>query len=313
MDALSGASSSTAATTVPPDTAVEPPAKLKDNAPSAAARSPMLLASKPAAVGMAAEAQPQAEEATVARSSPSSSGSPATSPGEAMRAAGVLTADGDSSLQHYVELCPPPKPVSRSVSPNSPFLSPPSPALARTLPPRGPTSLDTSLPPDGGVGRGEDVVPAQNGSALLDIDASSGVTVPDPDIFDTVETNLCGEVKERHVSLKMEEVEVAGDVSGASAGETPKKSSRNNADIHPARAEKVGAYIDETRCTVAAVAKSSRPSGVIRPEEVAKVGSTAGGVEPGGAAGNMPTWVVKPAANSNCGFGIQVCCSLKVI
>ncbi|CAN0410606.1 unnamed protein product, partial [Ectocarpus sp. 13 AM-2016] len=25
----------------------------------------------------------------------------------------------------------------------------------------------------------------------------------------------------------------------------------------------------------------------------------------------MPTWVVKPAANSNCGFGIQVCCSLE--
>lgn len=25
----------------------------------------------------------------------------------------------------------------------------------------------------------------------------------------------------------------------------------------------------------------------------------------------MPTWVVKPAANSNCGFGIHVCCSAK--
>lgn len=32
----------------------------------------------------------------------------------------------------------------------------------------------------------------------------------------------------------------------------------------------------------------------------------------GGAAGGTPTWVVKPGANSNCGFGIHICCSLKV-
>lgn len=32
-----------------------------------------------------------------------------------------------------------------------------------------------------------------------------------------------------------------------------------------------------------------------------------------GAGGvGVPTWVVKPAANSNCGFGIQVCCSPQV-
>lgn len=31
-----------------------------------------------------------------------------------------------------------------------------------------------------------------------------------------------------------------------------------------------------------------------------------------GDSGLAPTWVVKPAANSNCGFGIQVCCSLQV-
>ena len=37
-----------------------------------------------------------------------------------------------------------------------------------------------------------------------------------------------------------------------------------------------------------------------------------GGVALGGAAGGTPTWVVKPAANSNCGFGIHICCSLKV-
>lgn len=34
--------------------------------------------------------------------------------------------------------------------------------------------------------------------------------------------------------------------------------------------------------------------------------------ELGGTVGGMPTWVVKPAANSNCGFGIQICCSMKV-
>lgn len=37
------------------------------------------------------------------------------------------------------------------------------------------------------------------------------------------------------------------------------------------------------------------------------------GIALGGAAGGTPTWVVKPAANSNCGFGIHICCSLKVI
>lgn len=35
-------------------------------------------------------------------------------------------------------------------------------------------------------------------------------------------------------------------------------------------------------------------------------------VDSGTSAGGMPTWVVKPAANSNCGFGIQVCCSFEV-
>lgn len=38
-------------------------------------------------------------------------------------------------------------------------------------------------------------------------------------------------------------------------------------------------------------------------------GSLSGEREGGRGA---PTWVVKPAANSNCGFGIQVCCSKKV-
>lgn len=37
-----------------------------------------------------------------------------------------------------------------------------------------------------------------------------------------------------------------------------------------------------------------------------------GGAKLGDKAGRTPTWVVKPAANSNCGFGIQVCCSMKV-
>lgn len=37
-----------------------------------------------------------------------------------------------------------------------------------------------------------------------------------------------------------------------------------------------------------------------------------GGIALGGVAGGTPTWVVKPAANSNCGFGIHICCSLKV-
>lgn len=36
------------------------------------------------------------------------------------------------------------------------------------------------------------------------------------------------------------------------------------------------------------------------------------GIALGGSAGGTPTWVVKPAANSNCGFGIHICCSLKV-
>lgn len=31
-----------------------------------------------------------------------------------------------------------------------------------------------------------------------------------------------------------------------------------------------------------------------------------------GESGLAPTWVVKPAAKFNCGFGIQVCCSLQV-
>lgn len=39
---------------------------------------------------------------------------------------------------------------------------------------------------------------------------------------------------------------------------------------------------------------------------------TEGGIEPRRDVAGTPTWVVKPAASSNCGFGIQVCCSLKV-
>lgn len=39
---------------------------------------------------------------------------------------------------------------------------------------------------------------------------------------------------------------------------------------------------------------------------------TTTGLEARGTTGGTPIWVVKPAANSNCGFGIQVCCDLKV-
>ena len=36
-------------------------------------------------------------------------------------------------------------------------------------------------------------------------------------------------------------------------------------------------------------------------------------IKSGEATEVVPSWVVKPAANSNCGFGIEVCCSLQVI
>ncbi|CAM9524752.1 unnamed protein product [Scytosiphon promiscuus] len=42
-------------------------------------------------------------------------------------------------------------------------------------------------------------------------------------------------------------------------------------------------------------------------------GRTGGGMQTERVLETLPTWVVKPAANSNCGFGIQVCCSLKEV
>lgn len=60
----------------------------------------------------------------------------------------------------------------------------------------------------------------------------------------------------------------------------------------------------------ASKAKSNSTSGDITPEKAERSRCTS--VDEGAAQG-MPAWVVKPAANTNCGFGIQVCCSSKVI
>lgn len=55
---------------------------------------------------------------------------------------------------------------------------------------------------------------------------------------------------------------------------------------------------------------SASDGGELRKGEIARGGGGERGG--GGAAWGVPTWVVKPAANSNCGFGIQVCCSQEV-
>lgn len=164
------------------------------------------------------------------------------------------------------------------------------------------------------MGQGKNDLPVQNGSAMPDIDTNPGVTVPDVEVFDTVAAELDDDAKGRHsVSLEKKGAAEGGTTAvGSSEGETTRKGIRKSGSIHSKEDEKGSTNGNESGCTVTSVAKSGSPIGATRPEGEARNVCTTGGVEPGGAAGGMPTWVVKPAANSNCGFGIQVCCSLKV-
>lgn len=219
--------------------------------------------------------------------------------------AGLADKDGISP-QAAAESCPPDT-VLRLASPPPPTLLSPSPSPG-TIHPQGgsPETLGEESPPP----KREDDEFVPNGSVLLGIDTRL------PEARGR-RANKCAQSERRGKTREEQKrAGIEGPVlGGGPEGTTPEeRTTANRSGIQPKLVERGSQNDDdEIRSRAAEVeAKRSSTSGDITPEKTARKRRNSVDIKPGGAAEGMPTWVVKPAANTNCGFGIQVCCSLKV-
>lgn len=213
-----------------------------------------------------------------------------------------LTENGFSP-QGAAESCPPDT-VLRSASLPPPPLSPSSSPCGRCPPGGSPETLVEESSP---TRRGEATVP--NSSVLVRVDTD--LLPPGGDRG--TKTCACSERREK---AREGEAALRGPVSGGGtegAAQMNVATASRSSISPPKEIVKSSQDNGEPGPTAVAEARRTDTSGGIASETTERNWSTSSvDIKPGGAAGGMPTWVVKPAANTNCGFGIQVCCSLKV-
>eukprot|EP00752_Nemacystus_decipiens_P011422 g10143.t1 len=204
------------------------------------------------------------------------------------------------SPQEATASCPP-ETVLRSASPPPPPLSPSSSPCGRCLPGGSPEASVEELPPPR---RESDIA----GSALLAVHTHS----PAAGALGT-KKSAHGERRKgaRDVETAVEGPALGGGPEGGGAQKTGATANRSGSQ--PKKMVKSGQDDGEPDSSLVAQARRNRVSGDITVEEIDRNRRTSVGIKRGGAAGSVPTWVVKPAANTNCGFGIQVCCSLQEV
>lgn len=206
------------------------------------------------------------------------------------------------SSRGVAESCPPDTAL-RSASPPPPPLSPGSPPCGGGPPGGSPeTVVEGSIPP-----RREKAI-VRNGSVLLSVDTRSP---PEGDRG----TKKCTHSERREGAREGEAAVQGPPLGGGPEGGAQKKGvAASRSGSQPRKVAKNSQENGDPSSSAAAKARGNGASDYIAPEKTERNRrATSVDTKPGGAAGGMPTWVVKPAANTNCGFGIQVCCSLKVI
>jgi len=262
--------------------------------------------------GAAAAAKPCHLE-TAARSE-FDSNPPAAAAVKAAPAIGELVEKDGCLLQVSGANSCPPDTVVRSASPPPPPLSPSRLQIRNPARARSPEATPSSL--DGGAGRGVAMVSLQSGGAVSFCAAGSNPGVASGPALGVSATGAAGGGPESEIAGGAQEGEAAGlgpvlrggGGGGGGQGGEGEWSENNSTECGENEPDKEGA-----RSRAVPTTESYRSiRGGARPKEVVRSRSASVSVEMGGTAGGRPTWVVKPAANSNCGFGIQVCSSLKV-
>ncbi|CAM9567638.1 unnamed protein product [Ectocarpus sp. 6 AP-2014] len=237
----------------------------------------------------------------------------------------AVTSETDFSGHDAAESCPP-QTVVRSASPPpaplspGPFAQTPTDKVSLEERPEDeecPENVASSpLPPDDDTAQENDIAPVSNCSESLGAAAESstvrsgnGRNGPIPRVVIATATKIDGEEGDEGRSANPIAREGEGGGGASTKGsndQTPKGSTRGGIQMVKGNHETDSIDLTEGDSTRNSIANDIKPDGAGKNRR-----KSSSDVDPATSAGGMPTWVVKPAANSNCGFGIQVCCSLE--
>lgn len=231
----------------------------------------------------------------------------------------AMTSETDFSGHDAAESCPP-HTVVRSASPLPAPLSPRP--FAQT--PTDKVSLEcpenvarSPLKSDDVIARDSDIALVSNCSESLGAAAESSTVrlgnrrnTPIPRVVTAIATKIDEEEGDegRSANPMAREEGGGGGSTKRSIDQTPKDGTRGGIQIVEGNQDTDSVDLTGDDSTRNSIANDIKPDGAGKNRR-----KSSNDVDPATSAGGMPTWVVKPAANSNCGFGIQVCCSLEVI
>ncbi|CAM9490110.1 unnamed protein product, partial [Ectocarpus sp. 8 AP-2014] len=236
----------------------------------------------------------------------------------------AVTSETDFSGHDAAESCPP-QTVVRSASPPpaplspGPFAQTPTDKVSLEERPEDeecPESVASSLlPPDDVTVQDNDIAPVSNCSESLGAAAESstvrsgnGRNGPIPRVVIATATKIDGEGGDegRPANPMAREGEGGGASTKGPKDQTPKGSIRGGIQMVRGNQDTDSVDLTEGDSTRNSIANDIKPDGAGKNRR-----KSSSDVDSATSAGGMATWVVKPAANSNCGFGIQVCCSLE--